>query len=129
MAHEIVLTPQAPAPIGPYSQAIRNGDLLFCSGQVALDPVSGALLGDDVGAQAEQVLKNLGAVLAAAGCDYSDVVKTTIFLIDMSDFTTVNDVYGRYFGRARPARTTIAVAALPRGARVEIDAIAARKGS
>jgi 2-iminobutanoate/2-iminopropanoate deaminase len=124
MSHQIVRSDDAPAPIGPYSQAIRSGKTLFCSGQIALDPASGTLIDGDVSAQAEQVMKNLGAVLSAAGYGYADVVKTTIFLVDMNDFAAVNDVYGRYFEASKPARTTIAVAGLPRGARVEIDAIA-----
>jgi 2-iminobutanoate/2-iminopropanoate deaminase len=98
--------------------------MLYCSGQVGLDPKTGALVDGDVAAQAEQSLKNLGAVLREAGFDYEDVVKTTLFLVDMNEFTTVNDVYARYFAKAKPARSTVAVAGLPRGARVEIDAIA-----
>ena len=124
MSHQIVRSDDAPAPIGPYSQAIRSGKTLFCSGQIALDPASGTLIDGDVSAQAEQVMKNLGAVLNAAGYDYGDVVKTTIFLVDMNDFAAVNDVYGRYFEASKPARSTVAVAGLPRGARVEIEAIA-----
>jgi 2-iminobutanoate/2-iminopropanoate deaminase len=127
MAHEIVLTPRAPAPIGPYSQAIRSDGLLFCSGQIALVPATGTLADGDAAAQAEQVMQNLGAVLSQAGCNYGDVVKTTIFLVDMNDFAAVNEVYGRYFGEAKPARSTVAVAGLPRNARVEIEAIATRK--
>jgi 2-iminobutanoate/2-iminopropanoate deaminase len=124
MSHQIVRSDDAPAPIGPYSQAIRSGKTLFCSGQIALDPVSGTLIDGDVSAQAELVMKNLGAVLSAAGYNYDDVVKTTIFLVDMNDFAAVNEVYGRYFEAGKPARSTVAVAGLPRGARVEIDAIA-----
>jgi 2-iminobutanoate/2-iminopropanoate deaminase len=124
MSHEVILTPGAPAPIGPYSQAVRAGNEVFCSGQIPLDPATGALVEGDISAQTEQVLKNLGGVLAAAGLDASHVVKTTIFLIDMNDFAAVNDVYARYFGESKPARSTVAVAGLPRGARVEIDAIA-----
>ena len=121
-----VRSEKAPAPIGPYSQGIAAGNELFCSGQVALDPATGELAGADAAAQADRALKNLGAVLEAGGMSYADVVKTTIFLVDMNDFAAVNDVYGRYFEGAKPARTTIAVAALPKGARVEIDAIAKR---
>lgn len=121
-----VRSENAPAPIGPYSQGIAAGNELFCSGQVALDPATGELAGADAAAQADRALKNLGAVLEAGGMSYADVVKTTIFLVDMNDFAAVNDVYGRYFEGAKPARTTIAVAALPKGARVEIDAIAKR---
>jgi 2-iminobutanoate/2-iminopropanoate deaminase len=119
-----VLTADAPAPIGPYSQAISCGNELFCSGQIALDPTTGNLVDGDVSAQTDRALKNLGAVLHAGGYDYSDVVKTTIFLVDMNDFSAVNSVYERYFGTTKPARSTIAVAGLPRGARVEIEAIA-----
>lgn len=124
MSREAVRTEGAPAPIGPYSQAVRSGKELFCSGQIALDPTSGILVEGDVAAQAEQVLKNLGAVLAAGGYEFDDVVKTTIFLIDMTDFAAVNDVYAKFFGNSKPARSTVAVAGLPKGARVEIDAIA-----
>ena len=119
-----VTTSDAPTPIGPYSQAVRFEDTLFCSGQISLDPQSGAIVEGDVSAQAEQALRNLGAVLEAAHYSFDDVVKTTIFLVDMNDFSAVNDVYARYFGTSKPARSTVAVAALPRGARVEIDAIA-----
>ncbi|HTX60475.1 MAG TPA: RidA family protein [Verrucomicrobiae bacterium] len=119
-----VFSPDAPAPIGPYSQAIRSGGELFCSGQIPLDPATGALVEGDVAAQTERVLHNLGAVLRAAGYDFADVVKTTIYLIDMNDFTAVNAVYERFFGESKPARSTVAVAALPKGARIEIDAIA-----
>ncbi len=121
-----VRSEKAPAPIGPYSQGIAAGEELFCSGQVALDPATGELVGADAAAQADRALKNLGAVLEAGSMSYADVVKTTIFLVDMNDFAAVNEVYGRYFEGAKPARTTIAVAALPKGARVEIDAIAKR---
>jgi 2-iminobutanoate/2-iminopropanoate deaminase len=124
MGHESIASDAAPAPIGPYSQAVRSGKTMYCSGQIALDPTSGNLVDGDVSAQAEQVMKNLGAVLAAANCDYGDVVKTTIFLIDMNDFAAVNAVYGKYFDASKPARSTVAVAGLPRGARVEIDCIA-----
>ena len=124
MSRETVRTEAAPAPIGPYSQAIRSGKELFCSGQIALDPATGNLVDGDVAAQAKQALENLGAVLKAGGYDYKDVVKTTIFLIDMNDFAAVNDVYATFFGESKPARSTIAVAGLPKGGRVEIDAIA-----
>jgi 2-iminobutanoate/2-iminopropanoate deaminase len=124
MARKLVQTDGAPAPIGPYSQAVLDGKTLYCSGQVALIPETGNLLDGDVSAQTEQALKNLGAVLHAAGYDYSDVVKTTIFLVDMNDFTAVNAVYGHTFDGIKPARSTVAVAGLPRGARVEIEAIA-----
>jgi 2-iminobutanoate/2-iminopropanoate deaminase len=120
-----ILSKTAPAPIGPYSQAIRAGKFLFCSGQVGLDPATGTFAGDDVATQAHQAMKNLGAVLEAGGATFADVVKTTIFLVDMNDFATVNAAYGESFkGATPPARSTVAVAALPRGARVEIDVIA-----
>ncbi len=122
--HKVVNTDAAPAPIGPYSQAVQSGSELFCSGQIALDPAGGTIVEGDVAAQAERVLQNLGAVLTAGGYDYADVVKTTIFLIDMNDFGAVNEVYAKYFGDSKPARSTVAVSGLPRGVRVEIDAIA-----
>jgi 2-iminobutanoate/2-iminopropanoate deaminase len=124
MKPEQILTEHAPAPIGPYSQAIQIGNELYCSGQIPLDPKTGHLVDGDAGAQTERVLENLGAVLCAAGYHYVDVIKTTIFLVDMNDFPAVNTVYERYFGANKPARSTVAVAALPRGARVEIDCIA-----
>lgn len=123
---QAVRSDRAPAPIGPYSQAVLAGNELFCSGQIALDPQSGELTGGDAASQAEQALRNLGAVLEAGGMSYADVVKTTIFLIDMNDFAAVNEVYAKYFDAAKPARSTIAVAALPKGARVEIEALAKR---
>ena len=120
----MIRTDNAPAPIGPYSQAILAGNELFCSGQIAIDPATGELTGNDAAAQAEQVLKNLGAVLQAADMQFSNVVKTTIYLIDMNDFAAVNTVYAKAFEASKPARSTVAVAALPKGALVEIDAIA-----
>lgn len=124
MNFETITAKDAPAPIGPYSHAIRAGGLVFCSGQTPIDPDTGALVEGDIAAQAARALANVGAVLQAAGLDYSNVVKTTIFLIDMADFSAVNAVYERYFGTSKPARSTVAVAALPKGARVEIEAIA-----
>ncbi len=124
---EALATAAAPAAIGPYSQAIAAGHYVFTSGQIALDPHSGQLVEGDAAAQTRQVMANLGAVLEAAGLGLDDVVKTTIFLIDMNDFAAVNDVYGRSFGTTPPARSTVAVAALPRSARVEIEAIALRR--
>jgi len=121
---QTIRSDKAPAPIGPYSQAILAGDHVFCSGMIALDPQSGELVGSDAAAQADQALKNLGAVLTAAGMSYADVVKTTVFLIDMNDFAAVNAVYAKYFDASKPARSTVAVAGLPKGARVEVDAIA-----
>jgi 2-iminobutanoate/2-iminopropanoate deaminase len=124
MKPEHVVTAHAPKPIGAYSQAVQCGSELYCSGQIALDPKTGELIAGDVAAQAERVIENLGAVLCAAGYHYVDVVKTTIFLVDINDFAAVNAVYERYFGLAKPARSTVAVAALPRGARIEMDCIA-----
>jgi 2-iminobutanoate/2-iminopropanoate deaminase len=121
---EKVHTTDAPAAIGPYSQAIRAGDYLYCSGQIALDPQSGTLTGADAEAQTRQIMRNVSAVLTAAGARFEDVCKTTIFLVDMADFAVVNTVYGELFGATPPARSTVAVAALPRGARVEIEVIA-----
>ena len=123
---EIVTTANAPQPIGPYSQAVRVGNMPFVSGQVAIDPASGEVNRGDVSAQAEQVMKNLEAVLAAAGFTFSDVAKTTIFLSDMSLFAAVNQVYGQYFVANYPARETVAVAGLPLGVDVEISVIAVR---
>jgi 2-iminobutanoate/2-iminopropanoate deaminase len=121
---EPISTKSAPAAIGPYSQAIRAGGLVFLSGQIPLDPVSGQLIDGDIAAQTERVMKNLGAVLEAAGCSFDDVVRTTIFLTSLADFQVVNECYGRHFHAVPPARATVQVAALPRGAKVEIDAIA-----
>ena len=119
-----VLTADAPQPIGPYSQAIRNGQLLFCSGQIALDPKSGQVAAQDVEGQTRQVLANLGAVLKAGGADFGNVVKTTIFLKSMADFPKVNEIYGSYFKSPAPARSTVEVARLPKDVLVEIEAIA-----
>ncbi|HEY1654366.1 MAG TPA: RidA family protein [Candidatus Tumulicola sp.] len=124
---ERVFSPDAPKPIGPYSQAVRSGDQIYCSGQIPIDPQTGELEGGDVSAQTDRALENLRAVLGAAGCLLSDVVKTTIFLVDMNDFAIVNDRYEGSFGASKPARSTVAVAALPKGARIEIDCIAVRK--
>jgi 2-iminobutanoate/2-iminopropanoate deaminase len=114
----------APSAIGPYSQAIDAGDFVFLSGQVPIDPATGNLVGGDIAAQTERVLDNLAAVLEAAGCGFSDVVKTTIYLVDLADFQAVNATYAKRFVAAPPARATVQVAALPKDARVEIDAIA-----
>jgi len=123
---ESVASPSAPAAIGPYSQAIRAGSLVFLSGQIPLDPATGALVQGDIAAQTTRVMENLRAVLAAAGCTFADVVRTTIYLVDLTHFATVNETYGRFFESPFPARATVQVAALPKGAQVEIDAIAAR---
>jgi 2-iminobutanoate/2-iminopropanoate deaminase len=121
-----ILTAEAPAPIGPYNQAIRAGSFLFCSGQIPLDPATGQLVGGgDVALETAQVMANVGAVLAAGGVTFAHVVKTTIYLVDMNDFAKVNEIYGASFESGpAPARSTVAVAALPRGVRVEIEAIA-----
>jgi 2-iminobutanoate/2-iminopropanoate deaminase len=121
---KLVQTENAPQAIGPYSQAIGVGNLVFCSGQIPLDPKTGKLVEGDVRVQAHQVLKNLGAVLEAAGCSYKDVVKTTIYLQDLGQFQVVNEIYAGYFMPPFPARATVQVAKLPLGCDVEIDAIA-----
>lgn len=126
MNRHSISTGAAPAAIGPYSQAIGAGRLVFCSGQIALDPATGELVGSDIATQAERALRNLSAVLDAAGLSFGDVVKTTVFLVDMADFAEFNEVYGRFVPDPPPARSTFAVAALPKGARVEIEAIAVR---
>jgi 2-iminobutanoate/2-iminopropanoate deaminase len=117
-------SPNAPKPIGPYSQAVKSNGMCFLSGQVGLDPKTAELVPGGVAEQAEQVMKNLGAVLEAAGLSFGNVVRCTIYLMDMADFGKVNEVYGRYFPKNPPARATVQVAGLPKGARVEIDAIA-----
>ncbi len=126
MARERIQTSGAPAAIGPYSQAIASSTLVFASGQIALDPASGQLVEGDVRAQTRQALHNLSAVLEAAGSSLGQVVKTTVFLVAMADFTAMNEVYGEFFASDPPARSTIAVAELPRNARVEIEAVALR---
>lgn len=119
-----VHTDNAPRAIGPYSQAVRTGGLIFCSGQIPLDPVTMEIVGEDTGAQTERVLQNLTEVLAAAGSSLQRVVKTTVFLADMNDFAAMNEVYARFFGETRPARSTVQVARLPRDVKVEIEVIA-----
>ena len=127
-ARETIHTAAAPAAIGPYSQAVAAGAYVFTSGQIGLDPLTQQLVEGDAAEQTRRVMANVAAVLAAAGLTFADVVKTTIFLIDMSDFAAVNEVYAESFeGAPPPARSTVAVAALPRGARVEIEAIALRR--
>ena len=116
----------APKAIGPYSQAVSVGGAVYLSGQIALDPATGELVAGGVEEQARRVMENLKAVLAAAGLGFADVVRTTIFLADLADFAKVNEIYGVYFGEPKPARSTVQVAALPRGGRVEIDAIAVK---
>ena len=124
MEKKRIQTENAPAAVGPYSQAIRAGNLIFTAGQVALDPASGELVCRDVAAQTEQVVKNLKAVLAAAGSGLDQVLKTTVFLQNMADFAAMNAVYGRHFPEPYPARSTVEVGALPKGALVEIEVIA-----
>ena len=121
---DVVSSRYAPAAIGPYSQAIRAGGLLFISGQVPLDPVSGEVVNGDVSAQTHRVMRSLGAILEAADAGFDNVVRTTIFLTDLGDFARVNEVYGSYFTAPAPTRATVQVAALPKGVSVEIDAIA-----
>lgn len=121
---EVVLAVRGPKPIGPYSQAIKSGGLVFVSGQIALDPQTGEFVGADVRQQTERVLENLKAILEASGASLSHVVKTTVFLKDMNDFTAMNEIYARYFTTAPPARSTIQVARLPKDALVEIEVIA-----
>lgn len=123
-----VHTKQAPSAIGPYSQAVEQGGIVFCSGQIGLDPASGALVEGGIEFETRRVLQNLGEVLAGAGLDLIDVVKTTIFMIDLAEFEIVNRVYGEHFEPPYPARSTVQVAALPRKARIEIDAIALKRG-
>jgi len=124
MTRYVVATDRAPRAIGPYSQAILLEGWVFCSGQIALVPETGELVAGDVRAQTERALENLAGVLGAAGCGLRDVVRTTVYLADMADFTAMNEIYARYFPERPPARSTIQAAALPRGGRVEIDAIA-----
>ena len=125
MPTKYVSTSAAPQPIGPYSQGVISGGLLFCSGQIALDPGTGEVVQGDVATQTERVLQNLIAVLREAKMGPENVVKTTVYLTDMADFPRMNEVYGRYLGTKPPARTTIAAAGLPKGVKVEIDVVAA----
>jgi 2-iminobutanoate/2-iminopropanoate deaminase len=127
MTRQAVSTAGAPSAIGPYSQAVASGEIVACSGQLGLDPTTGELV-EGVEAQAERALRNLEAVLDAAGCSMADVVKTTIFLADIADFAAVNAIYARYMPEPPPARSTFAVAALPKGGLVEIEALAHRPG-
>ncbi len=123
MAKEIIATTKAPGAVGPYVQAIKANGMVYCSGQLGIDPATGKLA-DGVEAQAHQSMKNMGAILAEAGCDYSSVVKTTIFLADMDDFAKVNEIYKSYFGEEFPARSCVQVAKLPLGGLVEVECIA-----
>ena len=124
MIKRIIQTEQAPAAIGPYSQAIRIGDFLYTSGQIALDPESGIFLSGEIEEETEQTLKNISAILQAGGVNFENVIKTTVYLSDLNDFTRMNQVYEKYFSKNKPARACVQVAALPKGARIEIDAIA-----
>ena len=126
MANTIVNSPNAPAPIGPYSHAVLAGNTLYISGQIALDAESGNLINETIEAETHQVMKNLKSILQQAGMDFSNVLKSTIFLMDMGQFTQVNEVYGSYFEEEAPARETVQVAGLPKGVKVEISMIAAK---
>lgn len=126
MEKKIIRTESAPAPIGPYNQAVQFGNMLFVSGQIALDAATGELVQGDIQAETKKVMENLQAVLAAAGMDFSDVLKSTIFLMDMGQFAQVNEVYGSYFTENAPARETVQVAGLPKGVNVEISVVAAK---
>ena len=127
MAITTVHTDQAPRAIGPYSQAVSHGDLIYSAGQIALDPASMQVVAGGVAEQTERVMANLAAVLEAAGSDLSRVLKTTVFLADMADFAAMNEVYARWFGDHRPARSTVAAAGLPRNVRVEIEVVAVKR--
>jgi 2-iminobutanoate/2-iminopropanoate deaminase len=121
---KIISTPEAPVAVGPYSQAVRVGSTIYCAGQIPLDPKTGQIVAGDISAQTRRVLENIKAVLNAEGLTFENIVKTTIFLTDLADFQTVNEIYGSYFKQAPPARSTVQVPALPKGARVEIETIA-----
>ena len=124
MKLQTISTDKAPAAIGPYSQAVRFGNMLFCSGQIPLDPASGEMVAGGITDQAERVMSNIAAVLLASDAGFDDVIKTTVYLVDMADFSAVNEIYGKCFQNHKPARSTVAVKALPRGALVEIEVIA-----
>jgi 2-iminobutanoate/2-iminopropanoate deaminase len=124
MSKSTILTTDAPAPIGPYSQAVKSGNILFCSGQVALDPKTGEMKNASIEEETRQTLTNLSAVVSSGGATLADVVKTTIFLTDLGNFATVNTIYDEFFGPSKPARSTVQVSALPKGANVEIECIA-----
>jgi len=123
----VIKSPDAPAAIGPYSQAIMVGNTLYCSGQIAIDPATSKMLSESIQTETRQVLKNLGAVLRAAGMDYSNVVQATVYLADMNDYKVMNEIYGEFFKENPPARATVQVGRLPRDARVEIACIAVKK--
>ena len=124
MEMEIIATDEAPKAIGPYSQAIKAGNLVYTSGQIALDPATGNLIEGDFAAQARRVFENLTAVLTAAGAGFNNVIKATVYLTDLANFTTLNEIYASYFGETKPARTTVGVSQLPKGGLVEIDLVA-----
>jgi 2-iminobutanoate/2-iminopropanoate deaminase len=126
MEKKIICTDNAPAPIGPYNQAVQYGDMLFISGQVAIDPKTGNLVQDDIQTETRQVMENLKAILVEAGMDFNNVIKSSIFLMDMGQFALVNEIYGSYFGDGAPARETVQVAGLPKGVKVEISMIAGK---
>lgn len=122
---KVVKTNHAPAPIGPYSQAIVSGNLMYVSGQIAIDPLTGGMIQDSIAAETGRIMENIGAILIEAGMDYANIIKTSIFLTDLNDFAVVNDTYGSYFSKDFPARETVEVSKLPKGARVEISVVAA----
>ena len=126
MEKKIIRTDNAPAPIGPYNQAVQYGDMLFISGQIPIDPKTGNLVQENIQAETTQVMENLNAILTEAGLDFSNIIKTTIFLMDMGQFAQVNEVYGSYFGEGAPARETVQVSGLPKGVNVEISMIAGK---
>jgi 2-iminobutanoate/2-iminopropanoate deaminase len=125
---KIISTPNAPAALGPYSQAVRVGSTVYCAGQIPLDPKTGQIVSGNIDVQARRVLDNISAILSAEGLSCDDIVKTTIFLTDLADFQTVNEIYAAYFRQTPPARSTVQVAGLPKGARIEIEAIAMAGG-
>ena len=127
--HHVIETPKAPLPIGPYSQALAAGNLIFISGQIPLRPENGDLAGPDLITQTRQVLKNLQSILDAAGCSISQIVKTTVFMTDLAEFASFNKVYAEWLGTHAPARSTVQVAALPKGAQIEIEAIVIKENS
>lgn len=126
MEKKIIITPNAPQPIGPYSQAVLMGNTLYCSGQVAIDPATGNMVQDSIEAETNQVMKNVGALLQAAGMDYSDVVKASIFISDMNQFARINETYAKFFTADFPARETVQVSRLPKDANVEISVVAVK---
>ncbi len=126
---KIISTTEAPAAVGPYSQAVRVGSTVYCAGQIPLDPKSGQIVPGDIGAQTRRVLENIAAVLRAESLSFENIVKTTVFLTNLSDFQTVNEIYGSYFKKDAPARSTVQVPALPKGANVEIEVIAVANGN